>query len=160
MEVQCITTPLNGCPDPKYAFDSSLGRITKLSIAEASVCTPLCSVSDVLPNNVVEKIEICPDTYMDGHPPKKDPSLPVAKCYHVTYNEKCDVGNDHAPSRGAEIIISRRDAPEPGTSAKITCQGFPLTEKLCYDGVDNDQDGCIDDGDTDCNTSAVCNAPD
>ncbi|MBU1238078.1 hypothetical protein KJ865_00080, partial [Myxococcota bacterium] len=82
---------------------------------------------------------------------KRNPSLPLAKCFYVRFNEKCaDELKNYAPSRGAEIIIARRENPDAGTNAKITCQGFPLTEKLCADGIDNDQDGLIDDADPDC----------
>jgi hypothetical protein len=148
VEVQCITTPLNGCPDP--AFANGFEKITNLPDAEAAVCVPACAVMDVLPSGVNDVIEQCSPDYLDGHPPKRDPGMPVDKCYHVRYNEKCDIGDDHAPSRGAEIIIARKTNPEPGTRSKITCQGFALTEKLCSDGVDNDQDGDIDDNDINC----------
>ncbi|MGM0597478.1 MAG: hypothetical protein ACQES9_10610 [Myxococcota bacterium] len=150
VEVQCITTPLNGCPDPAAA--NGLDPITQLDSKERDVCEPNCSVYDVNPDGSVNEIELCaaesgPDN--DGHPPKIWDGL-EEPCYHVTYNEKCDNGSTHSPSRGAEIIISRKENPPLGTSAKITCQGFPLQEKLCYDGEDNDFDGLTDGSDPDC----------
>jgi hypothetical protein len=150
VEVQCITTPLKGCPDPLAANTDSASKITDLSDADAKICEPACEVNDIDPDGNLFPIEVCSTSYEDGHPAKRDPSLPVSSCFHVIYNEKCDIGNDHSPSRGAEIIISRQTDPEPGTSAKITCQGFGLTEKLCNDGVDNDYDGNTDDNDLDC----------
>ncbi|PKN28032.1 MAG: hypothetical protein CVU65_00285 [Deltaproteobacteria bacterium HGW-Deltaproteobacteria-22] len=164
VEVQCITTPLNGCPDP--AFANGEAKLTDLPDAEAAVCEPLCSVQDIDIDGNVTEIPLCAATYLGGHPPKLDQSLPVAKCYHVTYNADCAVPCPdetslalgchptnspwYAPSRGAEIIISRRTTATVGTKAKIACAGLPLTEKLCFDGVDNDSDGNIDMADPDC----------
>jgi len=163
VEVQCITTPLNGCPDP--AFANGEAKLTHLPDAEASVCSPLCAIQDIDANGNVTDIPLCSPTYAGGHPAKRDQNLPVAKCYHVTYNADCavpcPVGTIElgchptnspwfAPSRGAEIIISRQRDPAPGTKAKIACAGLPLTEKLCYDGIDNDTDGLIDMNDPDC----------
>ncbi|MBU1409874.1 hypothetical protein KKC22_00010, partial [Myxococcota bacterium] len=133
--------------------------------AEAAVCAPLCSVQDIDGDGNVTDIPLCSPDYLGGHPPKLDTALPVAKCYHVTYNADCAVpcppGSTvlgchpdnspwFAPSRGAEIIISRRTTATVGTRAKIACAGLPLTEKLCFDGIDNDTDGNIDMGDPDC----------
>ncbi len=164
VEVQCITTPLAGCPDPAAANGEE--PLTHLNAQEAGVCTPLCSVQDIDDQNSVTDIPQCPADYQGGHPAKRDLNLPVAKCFHVTFNPECAVpcpegstlrGCDpdltpwFGPSRGAEIIISRRADPTPGTRAKIACAGLPLTEKLCHDGLDNDVDGLIDSGDPDCN---------
>jgi len=163
VEVQCITTPLNGCPDP--AFANGEAKLTNLPDLEAAKCEPLCSVQDIDIDGNVTEIPLCDPAYLGGHPPKLDQSLPVAKCYHVTYNADCAVPCPegslalgchpttspwYAPSRGAEIIISRRETATVGTRAKIACAGLPLTEKLCYDGVDNDSDGLIDMADPDC----------
>jgi hypothetical protein len=151
VEVQCITTPLDGCPDPLAAYTDSASKITDLSDDEAKICVPVCEVSDIDGDDNLTTIHQCPDTYEDGHPAKRDPQLPVEQCYHVIYNDKCDNAFDnHGPSRGAEIIISRRENPAPGTNAYITCRGLPLTEKLCHDGEDNDKDGLIDIHDPDC----------
>lgn len=162
-EVQCITTPLNGCPDPRFANGGE--KLTQLSDAEAGKCEPLCSVQDIDQQGNVTDIPLCDSSYAGGHPPKRDRNLPVQKCYHIKYNDACaipcppdsaNVGCStsnpwYAPSRGAEIVISRRDDPPPGTKAKIACAGLPLLEKLCYDGIDNDVDGRIDMNDPDCN---------
>ncbi len=163
VEVKCITTPLNGCPDP--AFANGFPKLTSLPDSEAARCEPLCSVQDVDRNGVITEIPQCNPTYMGGHPALRDKNLPVPRCFHVMFNPDCAVpcpeGSEalgchvtqnpwHAPSRGAEIIISRRDDPPPGTSAKISCAGLPLTEKLCSDGIDNDMDGLVDMADPDC----------
>ncbi len=163
VEVQCITTPLNGCPDP--AFANGEGKLTSLPDAEAAICSPLCAVQDIDADGNVSDIPLCSADYAGGHPAKRDRNLPVAKCYHVTYNADCAVPCPegtvelgchptnspwYAPSRGAEIIISRREDPSPGTKAKIACAGLPLTEKLCFDGIDNDTDGLVDMNDPDC----------
>ncbi|PKN27193.1 MAG: hypothetical protein CVU65_03260 [Deltaproteobacteria bacterium HGW-Deltaproteobacteria-22] len=163
VEVQCITTPLAGCPDPAAANGAL--PLTHLPSEDAGVCTPLCAVQDIDADGNVTEIPQCPVDYQGGHPAKRDQSLPVAKCFHVTFNPECAVpcpenstlrGCDpvntpwYGPSRGAEIIISRRADPTPGTRAKIACAGLPLTEKLCFDGKDNDVDGLIDGHDPDC----------
>ena len=125
----------------------------------------MCAVQDIDGDGNVIDIPLCSADYAGGHPAKRDINLPVGKCYHVTYNADCAVpcppDSDllgchptnspwYAPSRGAEIIISRQRDPEPGTRAKIACAGLPLTEKLCFDGIDNDTDGRIDMADPDC----------
>jgi len=163
VEVQCITTPLNGCPDPAAANGET--PLTDLPTTEAQTCEPLCAVQDIDGDGNVTDIPLCSADYAGGHPAKRDINLPVAKCYHVTYNADCAVpcpeGSTllgchptnspwYAPSRGAEIIISRQRDPDPGTRAKIACAGLPLTEKLCFDGIDNDTDGLIDTADPDC----------
>jgi hypothetical protein len=163
VEVQCITTPLAGCPDPAAANGEE--PLTQLAPGEAGSCAPLCSVQDIDADGLVTEIPQCADTYQNGHPAKRDINMPVAKCFHVTFNPKCAepcpegaqrLGCDplvapwYGPSRGAEIIISRRADPTPGTRAKISCAGLPLTEKLCHDGQDNDVDGLIDAFDPDC----------
>ncbi|MBN2723996.1 MAG: VWA domain-containing protein [Deltaproteobacteria bacterium] len=160
VEVQCITTPLKGCPDPAAA--NGFDPITDLSTAEAEICEASCDVRDISTSNnemVITNINPCPTDYAGGHPEKRDPSLTVEQCWHVMYNEKCaDPYNDYGPSRGAEIIISRRTNPTPGTSTSITCAGTPLVEMLCQDGLDNDFDGKTDCEDDDCNNpdNTIC----
>ncbi len=163
VEVQCITTPLSGCPDPAAA--NGQAPLTSLPPEEAGLCLPLCSVQDYDEDKNITDIPQCPADYMGGHPPKRDLNLPVAKCFHIAFNPECAVacpeGSERlgcdpgstpwfGPSRGAEIIISRRADPPVGTRAKIACAGLPLTEKLCWDGKDNDVDGLIDAQDPDC----------
>jgi len=151
VEVQCITTPLKGCPDPAAA--NGLTPITSLPSNEASVCEAVCEVKDILADNSITPIYMCPSDYPSGnpgHPEKRDPNLPVDQCWHVRYNDSCAEQANFGPSRGAEIIISRKTNPAPGTSASITCAGFPLTEMLCQDDIDNDFDGLTDCEDPDC----------
>ncbi|MBU1533955.1 hypothetical protein KKF84_01475 [Myxococcota bacterium] len=154
VEVACITTPLNGCPDPAAA--NGYGALTDLPDEERLICTPNCSVLLIeergTPNERVETVPGCASDYMGGHPARKDPNLPVEMCFHVTYNEKCASGENFGPSRGAELVVSRRVEPPLRSYAFIRCQGLPLTEKLCMDGIDNDMDGLIDSQDPDCSS--------
>ncbi len=163
VEVQCITTPLAGCPDPAAANGQT--PLTHLETAVAAVCAPQCSVQEIAGDGGVHDIPQCPADYMGGHPAKRDLQLPVPACFHVVYNERCaepcPAGSEnfgchpasnpwYGPSRGAEIILSRRTDPPVGTRAKVTCAGLPLTEKICSDGLDNDMDGLVDAQDPDC----------
>ena len=164
VEARCITTPLAGCPDPAAA--NGLDPLTKLDPQVASVCEPQCSVQEINPDGSVHDILQCPPDYRGGHPEQRDAQLPVAACFHVTYDKNCaqpcptgseifgcnSVSNPwYGPSRGAQIVLSRRKDPPTGSRAKITCAGLPLTEKICTDGVDNDVDGLVDANDPDCN---------
>jgi hypothetical protein len=95
-----------------------------------------------------------------------DPHLPVEACWHVTYNAACAVpcpgtsGADgtcdphanpwHYPSRGAELVVSRRAASAAGWRVAATCASHHLTEAVCDDGLDNDADGRVDSDDPDC----------
>ncbi len=164
LETQCLTTPLCGCPDPSFAGGGE--KLTALPDAEAAVCAPTCAVEDLDGDGNVTEIPPCAMDYLGGHPPKRDPALPVAACHHVTFNAQCAIpcpgystyqGCDPAtnpfygPSRGAELVISRRADPAPGTHQTIRCAGTPLTEwHLCFNGVDDDVDGLVDADDPDC----------
>ncbi|MBU1068287.1 hypothetical protein KJ975_01845 [Myxococcota bacterium] len=164
LETHCLTTPLCGCPDP--AFANGEAKLTNLPDAEAAVCEPLCSVQDINGDGHVTELPLCSPDYLDGHPPLRDPALPVPACFHVTFNAACAVpcpdfstyqGCDTAtnpwygPSRGAELLLSRREDPTPGTRQKIACAGTPLTEIwLCFNGLDDDIDGLVDADDPDC----------
>ncbi|MBU1221143.1 hypothetical protein KKF34_01570 [Myxococcota bacterium] len=157
VEVQCITTPLKGCPDPAaFNGQTPLTELPRGNECEegkpcADVCEANCSVNDLFTTGERVTINMCPQDYNGGHPEKRDPNLPVNQCWHVRYNEKCaDPDNNFGPSRGAEIVISRRSNPMPGTRASITCAGFPLIEQLCQDDIDNDFDGLKDCEDPDC----------
>ncbi len=162
MELQCLTQPLRGCPDP--AFANGFPKLTNLPDVEAARCEPLCAVQDIDRDTVVE-IPVCSPDYLGGHPPLRDQNLPVPRCYHVRFNPGCAVecpAGSHqmgchpetnpwyGPSRGAEIVVSRREDPPSGSSLKIACVGLPLTENRCYDGIDNDMDGLVDMEDPDC----------
>jgi hypothetical protein len=163
VEVQCLSAPVIGCPDP--AFANGEAKLTQLSDTEAAICEPLCSVQDIDGDGHVTELPLCSPDYLGGHPQQFDPSLPVPKCYHVTYNTDCAVpcppGSTalgchpenspwYGPSRGAEFIISRRQTATVGTHTQVACAGLPLTERSCHDGIDNDVDGRIDSADPDC----------
>ncbi len=163
LEARCLTSPLCGCPDPAFAHGEA--RLTDLPDAEAAVCAPLCSVQSIDGDGNVTELPLCAPDYADGHPPLRDPALPVPACYHVTYNAACAVpcpenslamgchptNNPwYGPSRGAELLISRSADPAPGTREKITCAGAPLIERLCFNGLDDDVDGRTDADDPDC----------
>lgn len=146
----CPPTPILGCPDPAAA--NGLTPITELQSPERETCVPDCSVYESTPDGSAHDIELCaPDSGPDGdgHPPKIWDGL-EEPCYHIIYNEICDLGINHASSRGAEIIISRKENPPLGTSTRIGCKGFPLNEENCTDDKDNDFDGNTDNSDPDC----------
>ena len=161
LEAQCLTAPLCGCPDPSFAFGGD--KRTALPDAEAAVCAPTCSVQEI--GTSFSELPPCPADYAGGHPPLRDPALPVPACYHVTFNERCAIpcpgfssylgcspaGNPlYGPSRGAELLVSRREDPPPSSRLHIQCSSAPLTEQLCHDGLDDDHDGRVDDDDPDC----------
>jgi hypothetical protein len=157
VEVACITTPLDGCPDPAAA--NGFEPLTQLDETVRDTCQPLCSVMLVETNSagteIFRNIDQCPADYMDGHPLKSDPNLPVSNCFHVLYNPKCAIGPDLGPSRGAEIVISHKVQPPLGSYVFIKCRGLALVEQLCFDGIDNDMDGQIDSMDEDCNPTVI-----
>jgi hypothetical protein len=82
--------------------------------------------------------------YAGGHPERRDADLPVPACWHVGYNEQC------LRSHGAEIVVSRPADPPPRTFTEAACLEIALTEELCDDGQDNDEDCLTDTADPDC----------
>jgi hypothetical protein len=150
VDIQCSPSPLAGCPDPAAA--NGLTPITDLDSMTSETCDPNCTVYDINPDDSHTEIEHCaPDAGPDGdgHPPKIWDGL-TAPCYHVVYEKRCDFFSSHSPSRGASIIISRKEPSPFGTITKITCELFPLEEIDCHDGRDNDVDGLTDGSDPDC----------
>lgn len=163
LEVRCLAAPLCGCPDPAFAFGAD--RLTDLPDAEAAACAPQCTVQDVDADGGTTDLPPCPTDYAGGHPLPRDPSLPVPACFHITYSAQCAVPCSegsralgchpenrpwHGPSRGAELVLSRRADPAPFTREVVSCASLPLTEKSCRDGLDDDVDGRIDAADPDC----------
>ncbi len=162
-ETHCFSRPLAGCADPAFAFGE--GRVTNLPPEHASLCIPECVVQEKGLQGTRTDIPACDPGYREGRPPVRDPLLPVEACYYVQYNPRCAVacppgamalgcdpeGNPwHAPSRGAELVISRREDPGPGIRLQAMCKGIPLRETDCSDGMDNDMDGHVDLADPDC----------
>ncbi len=163
METRCLNTPLLGCPDPAFAF--GYPRLTRLPDLQAARCQPECTVQDIHPDGTFTEILQCANDYQQGHPSLRDTDLPVPQCWQVVYDpdcvdpcpagtldQGCDPGTNpwNGPARGANVVISRREDPAPGTRSRVLCATFPLTEKLCSDGIDNDFDGLVDLADPDC----------
>ena len=163
VEARCLAAPVCGCPDPSFASGGE--KLTALPDAEAAVCAPACSVQDLGPEGDLTEVPPCPADYADGHPPVRDPALPVPACFHVTFNPRCaipcpgisshlgcstDANPWYGPSRGAELVISRRKDPAPFTREKIACPAIPLIEESCANGLDDDFDGRVDAADPDC----------
>ncbi|PKN28033.1 MAG: hypothetical protein CVU65_00290 [Deltaproteobacteria bacterium HGW-Deltaproteobacteria-22] len=162
-DVTCLSKPLRGCPDPAFAFGE--GSTTDLPTEIAERCVPGCTVSERDSNGVEVLVQHCPGNYAGGHPPRVDPDLPLYRCWHVQYNPQCalactldtlfqgcepDTHPWYGPSRGAEIVISRRPYLDQGPPPTVSCPAVPLTERLCFNGLDDDVDGRIDADDPDC----------
>jgi hypothetical protein len=148
LAISCITAPIVGCPDP--SFFSGYDKITNLPDMQAEVCIPECSIVEKTSEGVEEQIEQCPSSYLNGHPLEIDPQLPLEKCFHIKFNERCAQYDNHGPSRGATIEISRQQTPQLGTKVTATCKSFTLTEENCHNNIDDDFDGDIDTNDMDC----------
>ena len=159
---RCTGLPLAGCPDPAFAF--AQGHLTALPERYAAVCAPTCVVFESVDGGAPIELPPCPANFAGGHPAELDAALPVPACFHVTYDAGCAVPcslDDPAPchpvdnpwwgpSRGAAIVISRRVAPTLAPAITFTCEGLPLFETGCADGLDEDQDGLVDGADPDC----------
>ncbi len=159
---RCTGLPLAGCPDPAFAFGAA--RLTALPYRFAAVCAPTCAVFETTGAGDPIELPPCPRDHASGHPAEVDPALPVPACFHVTYDPGCalpcsldDPAPCHpvanpwwGPSRGAAIAISRRAAPTEAPTITFTCEGLPLFETGCADGLDEDMDGRVDAADPDC----------
>jgi len=160
---QCLAAVPAGCMDPSYAF----GQVpsTELPSDVASICAPDCTVELVDEDDAHLPVVACSPDYEGGHPAAVDENLPQEACWHVMYNTNCampcpegsvELGCDpdsnpwNYPSRGAELIVSRRSAPTEGGRIAATCASYHLTETDCTDGLDNDVDGRLDTADPDC----------
>ncbi len=166
-QTRCFSGPVAGCPDPAFAF--GLEPLTNLPPRHASICSPDCTVQEQGPGGETRDIFPCDPSYLEGRPPEWDPQLPVEACHYIRYNPACAVpcpdGAEkqgchpeenpwHAPSRGAELVVSRRGTVSPGMRLQAQCKGFPLRETDCLDGIDNDLDGRVDQDDPDCQDRA------
>ncbi len=161
---RCLASVPAGCMDPAAAFGHA--PLTDLPRDVATLCAPDCTVELIDDGGVRTALSPCPPDRFDGHPPVVDPQLPVEACWHVTYNAACAVpcpgtsGADgtchphdnpwHYPSRGAELVVSRRASPAAGLRVSAVCSSYQLTETVCDDGLDNDADGRVDANDPDC----------
>ncbi|PKN48170.1 MAG: hypothetical protein CVU59_00080 [Deltaproteobacteria bacterium HGW-Deltaproteobacteria-17] len=160
---QCLSTVAAGCMDPAAAFGGE--PLTELPQDVAGVCSPVCSVEQHDPEDQTSTIPACDPGYQGGHPATVDAGLPVEACWHVMFNANCSMpcpegsleqGCDpvsnpwNYPSRGAELVVSRRAPPSEGLRIQATCSSYELTETVCDDGLDNDADGRLDASDPDC----------
>lgn len=159
---QCLAAVPAGCPDPAAAFGEP--PLTALSANEASICQPECTVTLYGADGAQTTVQPCPADYAGGHPAAEDPQLPVENCWHLQYNANCAVpcpkGSEtqgcnpdsnpwNYPSRGAQIVVSRRNAAS-FVRVDAVCSSYHLTETECSDGMDNDADGRVDSQDPDC----------
>jgi len=159
---ECPPFPIMGCPDPAAANGES--PLTELG-SMAEICDPMCEVQDIDSQGNITNIPLCDIQYQGGHPAERDPNLPVPVCYHVGYRPDCAIpcpaGSSElgchptnnpwfASSRGANIVISRRNPREMLIWTRISCQAGKLVEDECIDGKDDDEDGLIDYMDPDC----------
>jgi hypothetical protein len=154
----CLTAPLSGCADPGaaqgYPVDDQPCN---------DPCRADCAVTDRLrldapyaqsipvpPCRAICSDGPCPSNrdpalaYAAGHPPERDPALPVAACWHIHFDARCQ------RSGGAQLRVSRRADPPAGTVTEARCRVAPSTEQRCDDGVDDDQDCRTDRDDPDC----------
>ncbi len=159
---QCLAAVPAGCPDPAAAFGEA--ALTMLPADEAALCRPDCTVTLHRADGSQVSVPPCAADYAGGHPAAEDPQLPVEQCWHLQFNANCAVpcpkgsetqGCDPAdnpwnyPSRGAQIVVSRRNAVE-FVRVEAVCSSYHLTETECSDGLDNDVDGRTDGQDPDC----------
>jgi hypothetical protein len=66
----------------------------------------------------------------------------TSACWYMSANTTCE--------HGAGFRIVRGEDPAPRTFADGRCAIIPITEELCSDGRDNDEDCLIDEEDPDC----------
>jgi len=160
---QCLSAVPAGCMDPSFAFGQSAS--TALPIEVAAICAPDCTVELVDENDVHAAVSACSADYQGGHPAAVDANLPEEACWHLSFSATCAApcpagSTEHGcdpvsnpwnyPSRGAQLVVSRRAAPTEGVRIAATCSSYALTEAACSDGLDNDADGRVDGEDPDC----------
>lgn len=162
----CLPAPLRGCADPGVEFGTPRAAQT-CAINER--CLPNCSVGEVRHQGTDQEYDIwlpfCLDVctagycegntnpslaYAAGHPPDLDPDLPVEACWHIAYNERCEVSNY------AELRVARHEPAPPRTFAYAACQQLSGDELLCNDGADNDEDCLVDMDDPCCQNASAC----
>jgi hypothetical protein len=163
--LQCLPAPPAGCADVGVEFGAPRAPTT---CAVNERCLADCAVEDVFARgteaetrrDVPPCLEVTADgtlapgntdrsrAYENGHPPRRDASLPVSACWHIRYNALCSRSNY------AELVISRQQDPPPRSFAGVACHAIDTDEHLCHDGIDNDQD-CLTDADDPCCQSAA-----
>jgi hypothetical protein len=166
LDFQCLPAPPRGCADVGVEFGTPRASQT-CAINER--CLPTCSVGEIRYRGTADEydvwlppcLEVCADgycegntdrslAYAEGHPPDRDPDLPVEVCWHVVYNPNCPNSNY------AELRASRRADPPPRTFLLYNCMQLLRDEQLCNDGVDNDEDCLIDTDDPCCQSGMNC----
>jgi len=158
LDARCPVIPLAGCSDPGAAIGLPVDSQTCNDRCEA-LCVIIEFQNHGQPSEVAVDLppclHVCPDgpcpgndqpalAYEGGAPNQRDPALPVEACWYVAHNPAC-VG-----SRGAEVLIARRENPPVDPVMEVRCQMSPATEQCCYDGLDNDADCLVDMDDPDC----------
>jgi len=164
---QCLPLPLKGCADP--GVDFGIPRAAQICSVNAQ-CLARCEVTDVQYHGLPEDqelavppcMEILPDgfrlegntdrwlAYAIGYPAERDPLLPVAACWYISYHESCPQSNY------GEIVVSRPLEPPPRTEIHVRCQQIPVDEYQCEDGADNDEDCLTDQADPCCVDPTKC----
>jgi len=160
LDNQCLPTPLKGCSDPGVEFDAPQALTT---CQVNSQCLAQCSVTDIFGRGTDDEerydvppcLEIRPDgtwdkgntdrslAYAAAHPDLRDPSLPVAACWHINYQPGCPQSNF------AEILVARQEDPPRRSFSEVTCVQLASKEQLCNDQKDNDEN-CLVDRDDPC----------
>ncbi len=166
LDFQCLRMPLKGCADVGVEFGTPRAAQT-CAINER--CLPTCSVGEIRYRGTVDEydvwlppcLEVCAEgycegntdrslAYADGHPPDRDPDLPVEVCWHVAYNPNCPGSNY------SELRAARRADPPSRTFLLHACMQILRDEQLCNDDADNDEDCLIDTDDPCCQNAAYC----
>jgi hypothetical protein len=166
LEFQCLPWPLKGCADVGVEFGTPRAAQT---CAINQRCLPECTVGEVRYRGTTDEydvwlppcLEVCAEGYCEGntdrslayaagHPPDRDPALPVEVCWHIAYNPGCPGSNY------AEIRVARRTDPPPRTFLGWSCRQLSRDEQICNDGADNDEDCLVDADDPCCQNSAYC----
>jgi len=167
LDFQCLPWPLEGCADVGVEFGTPRAAQTCQINGQ---CLAQCWVTDIfergLPTeqqfSVPPCLEVAADgsiidgntdrslSYELGHPNERDPALPVAACWHISYQENCPDSNY------AEIVISRKTDPPARSFTDVACRQISRDEQLCNDHKDNDEDCLVDYDDPCCQNPANC----
>ncbi len=166
LDSQCPPGPFKGCSDVGVEFGSPQALVT-CPVNER--CLPECVVGEIRYRGTEEQVgvwmpsclEVCTGgfcqgntnrslAYAGGHPPDRDPDLPVEVCWHVVFNPDCPDSNY------AELRAARRTDPPPRTFLVYSCEQVERNETLCDDGVDNNENCLVDMNDPCCQNPADC----